>query len=302
MDYCYNMDITIRSKQKRKMNSSNDEAEYVTPKKHQKVNINKELTTNQKRALKKINQKQRTQSCRENMSETQKEIVRNKNRLRMQKSRKKETTLEQKTSNKAKNKKLNQKQRTQSCRENMTDTQKEIARNKNRQRMQISRKKETTLEQKASNKAINKKRKEIANAALTPGQIAHKKDIDRNRKKASNISCIKNFTPKSAYFDEQVIQYHNIGLMSFICSACKARMFEAELHNKKNAYSLCCNYGKVKIPAIKPPPQELRNLFTHEDDISKEFRKNIRMYNSSLALASVGIDLGTTFKFDNRGP
>ncbi len=97
-------------------------------------------------------------------------------------------------------------------------------------------------------------------------------------------------------FDENDITPYDVGPMTFICSACNSLMFAKELH-RGSVYSLCCGYGKIKVP-----PLSLQKLYTENDEKSKEFRKNIRCYNSALALSSVGVELGTTFKFDNRGP
>ncbi len=108
-------------------------------------------------------------------------------------------------------------------------------------------------------------------------------------------------TETTGVIDENSITQYNVGPMTFVCSGCNALMFEKELHHG-TAYSLCCGYGKIKVPDIKPPPATLQKLYTEDNEKSKEFRKNIRCYNSALALSSVGVELGTTFKFDNRGP
>ncbi len=103
------------------------------------------------------------------------------------------------------------------------------------------------------------------------------------------------------HFNEDDIEPHHVGPMTFVCSSCNALMFEKELH-RGSVYSLCCGYGKVKVPDIKPPPAILQKLYTENDTTSKDFRKNIRCYNSALALSSIGVQLGETYKFDNRGP
>ncbi len=89
--------------------------------------------------------------------------------------------------------------------------------------------------------------------------------------------------------------------MNDVCSGCDALMFKKELH-RGSVYSLCCGYGKIKIPDIKPSPALLEKLLTEDNNSSKEFRTNIRCYNSALALSSIGVELGETFKFDTRGP
>ena len=93
--------------------------------------------------------------------------------------------------------------------------------------------------------------------------------------------------------------------MSYRCSACSALMFKDEVHKGKleNAkFALCCSYGKISLPDITSPPEDLKHLLEDNDSVSKAFRTNIRTYNSALALSSIGVDMGAVFKFDNRGP
>lgn len=55
-------------------------------------------------------------------------------------------------------------------------------------------------------------------------------------------------------------------------------------------FSTCCSGGKILLPTISDPPLILQNLLTNENDEGKEFRHNIRAYNSSLAFASLGVN------------
>ena len=49
---------------------------------------------------------------------------------------------------------------------------------------------------------------------------------------------------------------------------------------------------KIVLPSLKPVPSPLKELLT---SIAKEFRNNIRGYNSSLSFASLGIQFDKTF-------
>ena len=49
----------------------------------------------------------------------------------------------------------------------------------------------------------------------------------------------------------------------------------------------CCLSGKVQIPDIQEPPVLLKRLLTQTDVASNNFRKNIRKYNSALAMATM---------------
>ncbi len=90
---------------------------------------------------------------------------------------------------------------------------------------------------------------------------------------------------------------HSLGAMSHRCTHCNALRFE---HEKKRT-TLCCGGGKMSrlssaFPA--PAPQPLRDLFTsvpseHQPlpPAIKDFRQNIRAYNSALQMASTGLHI-----------
>ncbi len=249
---------------------------------------------------------------------TNQQRVLNKDKARIQKqnSFKKVTAAERKEKNENKKRK----QIATSC---MTPAQRWYNRNKAKKIKQQWRAKMTQNAKSAQNE-IDKKRKQQCRAKMTQSAKSAQNEIDKRRKQQSRAkmshdeksvqrkiyhkkqmcqkSHITSIKPTATHFNEDKMPVHTLGLMNATCSACNAWMFDKEKHNKFDKYSLCCNYGKVRIPHIKQPPLELQNLFTEPDTQAKEFRKNIRQYNSSLALASVGIDLGNTFKFDNRGP
>ncbi|CAG8592648.1 27903_t:CDS:2 [Dentiscutata erythropus] len=50
---------------------------------------------------------------------------------------------------------------------------------------------------------------------------------------------------------------------------------------------MCCKSGKIKLASGDAPA--LRNLFIRNDNIGKDFRENIRAYNSIFAFTSMGI-------------
>ena len=62
--------------------------------------------------------------------------------------------------------------------------------------------------------------------------------------------------------------------------------------------SFCCNNGKVKLPRIRDPPKEIKELMNN-----KNFVENIRGYNNALALASLGSnqpESGPCFKIQGK--
>ena len=63
------------------------------------------------------------------------------------------------------------------------------------------------------------------------------------------------------------------------CDFCSAFIFKHE------SEGFCCLKGKIKLP-LPDPPKVLKDLLKSNNN----FRTNIRSYNNSLALASLGID------------
>uniref|UniRef100_A0A1J3D0V0 Helitron helicase-like domain-containing protein n=1 Tax=Noccaea caerulescens TaxID=107243 RepID=A0A1J3D0V0_NOCCA len=51
-------------------------------------------------------------------------------------------------------------------------------------------------------------------------------------------------------------------------------------------FSICCQKGRVSLPAIREPPQLLKALLD-----SPHFRENIRVYSSLLAFTSIGAEV-----------
>jgi hypothetical protein len=77
---------------------------------------------------------------------------------------------------------------------------------------------------------------------------------------------------------------NNIGHIDYVCITCGAFMWITE---RKAASSLsqprfrtCCGDDKCILPPIKAIPESIANLFRGSDTTSKEFRANIRTYNS----------------------
>jgi len=72
------------------------------------------------------------------------------------------------------------------------------------------------------------------------------------------------------------VPFHNCGPMSVVCPHCRARTFQHERLN-------CCSDGRVNVPDRNDVPAEFRDLI-----LSSHVRSNFRIYNSVMALASVG--------------
>jgi hypothetical protein len=97
-------------------------------------------------------------------------------------------------------------------------------------------------------------------------------------------------------------EVHNLGFLNVRCPHCGAlhwlveRLVNSSLLNPK--FGMCCVQGKISLPPIQPPPLELFQLLTSQEDPGKKFCKHIRNYNNALAMTSVGCKLDDSF---NRG-
>jgi hypothetical protein len=74
----------------------------------------------------------------------------------------------------------------------------------------------------------------------------------------------------------EMVAFHNCGQMSVVCPHCRARTFPHERLN-------CCSEGRVIIPDLNEVPADMRDLI-----LTSHVRSNFRIYNSVMALASVG--------------
>ncbi|XP_026417352.1 uncharacterized protein LOC113312830 [Papaver somniferum] len=89
-----------------------------------------------------------------------------------------------------------------------------------------------------------------------------------------------------------------LGKMDVPCSFCGAlhsideKLTESSFKNPK--FGKCCHKGKVNLPALRTPPDSLRELFEGDDDKSETFRKNIRSLNATNAFTNLGC------KYDTR--
>lgn len=65
-------------------------------------------------------------------------------------------------------------------------------------------------------------------------------------------------------------------------------------------FHLCCNKGDTILASWNPTPLEISNLLCGID-ASKEFRKNIRSYNSALSFTSLGVNLDLNLANERTG-
>ncbi|KAL6495525.1 hypothetical protein OROGR_030088 [Orobanche gracilis] len=102
------------------------------------------------------------------------------------------------------------------------------------------------------------------------------------------------------------IEYSDLGGPTFVCKNCNAIMWYEERAEKSRQstnpeFSLCCMKGKVHIPFLDKPPKLLYNLITGVDSRSKNFKENIRSYNSMFSFTSIGGKVDSSLN-DGNGP
>lgn len=80
---------------------------------------------------------------------------------------------------------------------------------------------------------------------------------------------------------------HDLKRQSSVCQSCNAMHFEAE-KTYRGKFAGCCGSGSVVLPPLKEYPDQLLAWLTESNEEGKNFRANIRKYNSAFAFASFG--------------
>jgi len=68
----------------------------------------------------------------------------------------------------------------------------------------------------------------------------------------------------------------------YICPWCGARKFDCE------SSKFCCS-GRGELVGLPEVPDDLWTLLTSNGEMSKEYRKNIRVYNNLFCFTSLGL-------------
>ena len=78
------------------------------------------------------------------------------------------------------------------------------------------------------------------------------------------------------------------GAMDVICEYCGAKYFNGEARSNGGRFNVCCNFGNIDLDYFSDFPEVLQRLYTGSSADDRNFRRNIRSYNSALAMASLG--------------
>ena len=83
--------------------------------------------------------------------------------------------------------------------------------------------------------------------------------------------------------------------MNHECQYCAAYHFIDETSGlaQQEEFEICCKKGDVTLQPLKAPPSYLRSLYQDQDPRGREFRQNIRRYNSALAFTSLNYNKDT---------
>jgi len=110
---------------------------------------------------------------------------------------------------------------------------------------------------------------------------------------ARNVARRRGTTGLARCLDGRPRSGHSLGRLNHVCIGCGAAHFAGEKSGREGAYSMCCASNTINVHAFDRFPTLLRDLYTKDDDVAKRFRKNVRNYNSSLAMASMAAQIDT---------
>ncbi|CAA7032657.1 unnamed protein product [Microthlaspi erraticum] len=132
---------------------------------------------------------------------------------------------------------------------------------------------------------------------------SRRKSVGRNTR--SNLPIYKK-RKKANTEEKDKIVYNDEGDMNYKCQYCNAKFWYGERLNRKRrtknpTFSLCCSQGQVKLPPLKEPPEAIKKLIYGSDPLSRHFQKNMRPYNMSFSLTSLGGKVDRSVK-KGKGP
>jgi hypothetical protein len=107
---------------------------------------------------------------------------------------------------------------------------------------------------------------------------------DINRRDRRRVNRAHPYVLPLAMREGIVPNNSNLGQMNGECNFCHARHFQGE-KTSNGTFTKCCHRGKAVLN-IPQMTDVIRLLLTEQDNNSKNYRRNIRAYNSALAMVS----------------
>ncbi|XP_058749869.1 uncharacterized protein LOC131622866 [Vicia villosa] len=118
---------------------------------------------------------------------------------------------------------------------------------------------------------------------------------------SSNTSDSEDDMEQAPLADSNLQEYSDIGDQIWECTYCHAHMWLQERASKTKkghvpTFHRCCRGGKIVVPLLEEAPPLLRHLlFNKTSTESKNYRNNIRTYNSMFSFTSPGKKFDTTY-------
>ncbi|XP_058747146.1 uncharacterized protein LOC131620147 [Vicia villosa] len=118
---------------------------------------------------------------------------------------------------------------------------------------------------------------------------------------SSNTSDSEDDMEQAPLADSNLQEYFDIGDQIWECTYCHAHMWLQERASKTKkghvpTFHRCCRGGKFVVPLLEEAPPLLRHLlFNKTSTESKNYRNNIRTYNSMFSFTSPGMKFDTTY-------
>ena len=156
-----------------------------------------------------------------------------------------------------------ERERLRRRREAMEEEEREAERERLRRRREAMEEEEREAE---------RERHQLRRALQSPETTFTRRQSDRVRQQQRRASIPAPTTANVGIY---------LGSMTTVCPHCRALRFPRETLN-------CCHNGKVSLSALAACPQPLKDLFTGTSNEARNFRGNIRQYNSAFAFASFG--------------
>ncbi|KAK4509475.1 uncharacterized protein ATC70_007827 [Mucor velutinosus] len=98
---------------------------------------------------------------------------------------------------------------------------------------------------------------------------------------------------------------NDLGGMDALCSKCGAYMWIDERKQRTTraspTFQICCQDGQAILKPVHHFPELIVNLLSSNDDVSKEFKSNIRAYNSALSFTSMNATLDQSVANNQNG-
>ena len=105
-----------------------------------------------------------------------------------------------------------------------------------------------------------------------------------------NVQIKEVFETENGVIPNPLFARHVLDRMNNKCPHCGVLFWLEEKSGGTNAnpkFSICCAKGTIVIPHLEPPPQPLLHILNGNDRNCKEFKQNIRGYNTVLAFTCV---------------